>query len=501
MFFIGITLLFLGLASPLGKWIGWMPKIQFLPAVLALNVGVIVGLIILTFVFGRIYCSVVCPLGLWQDIVSWTSGKRKGKKMRFSFSPEKKWLRYTVWTLYVIAIIAGVQVVVALIAPYSTYGRFVSNLTGIKGWPAFVAAILVMIIVTVLAWIGGRTWCNAICPVGTTLSFFSRFALFRPVIDRGKCKSCKVCERKCKSQCINIKEHKIDYSRCVDCFDCLDNCRFDAMHYRFAYAGGQTGGQAKKATEQKAAESHPKAKTDSKNSSAPERQATDTSRRAFLASTAMIASALTVGAQQKKASEALSAAADTTDDKKRDGGLADIIPKQEPERSCPLTPFGSRSVKDFYSRCTACQLCVANCPNHVLKPSSDLEHFMQPHMSYVSGYCRPECTECSQVCPAGAINPITPEEKTSWHIGTATVDYDRCVVNRDGVKCGNCTRHCPVGAIIMVKKDPDDKDSLRIPTVNEARCIGCGACEYLCPSRPISAIHVNGREVHPNDED
>ena len=94
---------------------------------------------------------------------------------------------------------------------------------------------------------------------------------------------------------------------------------------------------------------------------------------------------------------------------------------------------------------------------------------------------------------------ITPEEKTAIHIGTAAVDYDLCVVNRDNVSCGNCARHCPVGAIRMVKKNPDDKDSLRIPTVIEDRCIGCGACENLCPSRPFSAIHVDGLQIHKKD--
>ncbi|MEE3407422.1 MAG: 4Fe-4S dicluster domain-containing protein, partial [Candidatus Cryptobacteroides sp.] len=123
---------------------------------------------------------------------------------------------------------------------------------------------------------------------------------------------------------------------------------------------------------------------------------------------------------------------------------------------------------------------------------------MQPEMGYEKGYCRPECTKSSQVCPAGAILPLTPEEKTAVHIGTATVDRSLCVVERNGVSCGNCARHCPVGAIRMVRLDPEDPDSLRIPAVDESRCIGCGACENLCPSRPYSAIHVNGLQVHIN---
>ncbi|MDE6418810.1 MAG: 4Fe-4S binding protein, partial [Duncaniella sp.] len=56
--------------------------------------------------------------------------------------------------------------------------------------------------------------------------------------------------------------------------------------------------------------------------------------------------------------------------------------------------------------------------------------------------------------------------------------------------------HCPVGAIKMVRSDRDNPDSLRIPIVNTERCIGCGACENLCPSRPFSAIYVEGHEVH-----
>ena len=124
---------------------------------------------------------------------------------------------------------------------------------------------------------------------------------------------------------------------------------------------------------------------------------------------------------------------------------------------------------------------------------------MQPEMSYENGYCRPECVKCSQVCPAGAIKPITRAEKTQFHIGTATINRDLCVVETDGVSCGNCARHCPVGAIMMVRKNPQDRRSPMIPTVDEAKCIGCGACENLCPARPFSAIHVNGLQVHIKD--
>ena len=120
-------------------------------------------------------------------------------------------------------------------------------------------------------------------------------------------------------------------------------------------------------------------------------------------------------------------------------------------------------------------------------------------MGYEKGYCRPECVRCSEVCPAGAIVKITPEEKTSIHIGRAKVNRDLCIVEDKGVHCGNCARHCPSGAIKMVPRDPEDPDSIKIPAVDESLCTGCGACEFLCPVRPISAIHVEGYSIHHKD--
>ena len=495
IFWLGITLLLLDFTGALHGWLGWMAKIQFLPAVMAVNVAVIVGLVLLTLVFGRVYCSVICPLGVFQDGVAHLNVARKRRKKDrkpYSYSPEVKWLRYGVWALFVIALIVGVQALVALLAPYSAWGRIVQNLfqpvylwvnnlfatlaeragsytfyskeVWLRSLPTLLVAVVTLVAVVILAWRNGRTYCNTICPVGTTLSFFSRFAMFRPVIDAEKCKNCKVCEHNCKAACINIAEHKIDYSRCVDCFNCLEDCKFGALKYRYAW-----GSSSKKA--QNADEPAPKPAS-STNTAKME----DEGRRAFVTG-----AVLAVGTAALKAQE-----------KKVDGGFATILDKEVPERDIPLTPPGSKSVKDFYRRCTACQLCVAECPNNVLRPSTDLKHFMQPEMSYERGYCRPECTRCSELCPTGAIRKITKEEKTQYHVGTARVNAELCVVEK-GVECGNCARHCPAGAIMLVK---DDATGYRRPVVNEEKCIGCGACENLCPARPISAITVNGRHNH-----
>ena len=536
--FVAVTLLFLDFTGTLHLWFGWLAKIQFLPAVLALNFVVIAILLVLTLLFGRIYCSVICPLGIFQDCVSNLSSRRKGKKARFSYSKEIKWLRYGVLVLFVIALVAGLNALVALLAPYSAYGRMVQSLLApvwqwgnnllawiaerqdsyafvtkdvwLKSLPTLIVAAVTFVVVVVLAWRNGRTYCNTICPVGTTLSFFSRFAMFRPVIDKSKCKSCHACERKCKAACIDVDNHKIDYSRCVDCFDCIDSCRLGALKYRFAWGRGVGSGSTGAKTPQNAPVGSKMTSDESKNgqnrSSAaptpvaepvvrqgsPTAEVTDKGRRAFLVGGAAVIGGSLLSSIPMRAEE------EEIKDKKRDGGFAEVLPKKAPNRKTPITPFGSESVEKFYKHCTACQLCVTVCPNNVLRPSSRLEHLMQPEMSFEKGYCRPECVKCSEVCPAGAILKITPEEKTEWKVGTAGVDYDLCVVNRDGVSCGNCARHCPVGAIRMVRKNPNDEKSPRIPSVNEEKCIGCGACENLCPSRPISAITVNGYSVHHN---
>ena len=507
--FILCTLLFLDFSGVMTNWFGWLAKIQFLPAALALNLVVVAALLILTILMGRVYCSVICPMGIFQDVVAWAhKGRRKKTRKWYSWSPEKKVLRYGVFVIFLIALIAGVNAFVALLAPYSSYGRIVQNLfqpvwiwgnnafafiaekfdsyafahkeVWLRSLPTFIIASATFVIIMILAWRNGRTYCNTICPVGTFLSFFSRFSIFRPVIDTSKCKTCHLCERNCKAACIDLKDHKVDYSRCVDCFDCIDTCKFGAMQYKpFWKATEQTSKADEAAHKEVKSES-----TESRKSSATSDSGTSgNGRRAFIGASALALGSLTLKAQEKKV----------------DGGLATVIGKKKPERTTPVVPFGAESVKSFYNHCTACQLCVSQCPNNILRPSTSLEHLMQPEISYEKGWCRVECTKCSEVCPAGAILPVTKEEKTAIHIGTATVDRDLCVVNRDGVSCGNCARHCPAGAIMLVKKDPSDKNSLRIPAVNEDKCIGCGACEYICPSRPFSAIKVNGLSIHRKD--
>lgn len=455
LFFAGITLLFVGIGH---QWWGWMAKLQFLPSCMALNFAAMAFVLLLTLVFGRIYCSVICPMGVFQDLVIRVHKllSPKGRKPKRHFVKEPRIVRYGVLALVIVTALTFSQLLLTVLAPYSAYGRMIRSIVGLSRGESLAPALLItaaatLVVICVCAWIWGRGWCNTVCPVGSVLGLVSRFSLFKVSIDQSQCVSCRKCEKGCKSSCIDIDTHTIDHSRCVDCFDCLDSCPKGGIKFRFSLPR--------------------KAKT------GPVTESVDKGRRAFMATTALVGSSLALGAQNKRL----------------DGGLADVIDKTSPERSERLVPFGAESVKDFYDRCTACQLCVSNCPNGVLRPSTDIGHFLQPQMGYEKGWCRPECTTCSQVCPAGAIRPLKAEEKLTHKIGTAKVNLSLCLAAKDEASCGNCSRHCPVGAVRMVKTDGYHRS---IPVVAEAQCIGCGACEYLCPARPISAITVDGISVH-----
>lgn len=429
---LGITALLLDATGMLRHWLWWMPKVQLLPAILAGNFLWVIAVLVGTAVVGRCYCAAVCPMGVFQDIFIWLHKLLFGKKRPYRYRKPQNWLRYTVLVAFVVLMVLGLNGIAVLIAPYSAYARMVTNIhgTGMVHW----IAIATLCCLGVMSFCWGRLWCNTLCPVGSLLSLVSRYRLIGIRIDADKCAGCRKCEQGCRAMCIDIDSKTVDHSRCVDCMNCLNECKVGAISF----------GRTRKAKNGKPV---------------------DDSRRKFVATSVAVGAAMAVQAQEQK----------------MDGGLAAIMDKSVPERKTPLKPFGARSLKNFSQRCTACQLCVSQCPEKVLRPSTKLATLMQPEMNYTDGYCRMACTRCSEVCPAGAILPIGKEEKTAISIGVAVVLKENCI------SCGTCARHCPSAAISMVDG---------YPAVNEARCLGCGACEYYCPARPMTAIYVEGREIH-----
>ncbi len=502
--FAAVSLLLLGAGWHLNLYLSWAAQIQFLPALLALNFGILAALIVLTLLFGRLYCSVICPLGVMQDIFGWLG--KKQKKNRYRYSPEKRWLRYSVLAVFVVCLFIGFAPVTTLLAPYSAYGRIVNALfrplydllgNALAAWDAqqnwyvfsevelwmrsvttFVVALLTLGILAVLAWRNGRTYCNTVCPVGTILSLFARFSVLRVQLDKSKCKNCSLCEKNCKAAAIDYKAGTVDYSRCVACGDCLDKCKHGALEYKTATLTDRCADRVQ--TAPLIDRSADRVQTATLTDRCADRQEkVDTGRRAMLTGAAV----------------AIGTAAMAQAKVKVDGGLAAIEDKQAPVRNTPILPPGALSARHMQKHCTACQLCVSACKNNVLRPSADLLRLMQPEMSYERGYCRPECTDCSQVCPTDAIRPITREEKTSIHIGHAVWIAENCVPVSNGDPCGACARHCPALAIQMVPYTTAGGRTVQVPAIDKERCIGCGKCENLCPSRPLSAIYVEGNEV------
>jgi len=256
-FITAITLLFLDYTGTLHKYLGWCAKVQFVPTILAVNLSALVGLGVLTLGLGRVYCSAICPLGIFQDIVSRVAGI--GKKGRFSYRPSKSTL-VIVWYLLAALFFWGVSVIPALLEPYSAYGRMASQILGplykygnnilahfseraenysfytvdvwMTGVGAFIAAILTLAVVGAFAWKSGRGYCNTVCPAGAILGLLAKFSLMKPRISKEKCTTCGLCAKNCKASCIDPANKEIDYLRCVSCFNCLDRCPKGGIEYR-----------------------------------------------------------------------------------------------------------------------------------------------------------------------------------------------------------------------------------------------------------------------------
>lgn len=471
--FTALCLLFVDVSGRLAPSLAFMAKAQFVPAMLAGSVGAVVGVLLLTLVFGRLYCSVLCPLGVMQDVI----GARAGR-YRYRYSSPHTLLRLAVFFVFAASLLAGVPLVFSLLEPYSAFGRIAADLlapvwaTGNnalawaseragnydvapamlwqKGLAALAAAVATLALIGVLAWRKGRLWCTAVCPVGTFLGFFSRFAVLRPRIEESACKNCGLCEKACKSGCIDATAGTVDTSRCVVCFDCVDVCRHGAMSYGLRKAGG-----GEKSVVGDAAQSV---------GSKP-----NTVRRGMLA--ALVGAAVPGVAFGRSSSP-----------------IAALTRKFEPERAVVVVPPGAQSVQQLSARCTGCQLCVSACPNQVLRGTDHGSGMLQPTMAFERGYCRVNCVTCAEVCPAGAIRPITPAQKSSMQIGRAVINLGRCITVTDKVTCTACAKICPPRVINLVGPE----DAPKKPVVDAERCTGCGACEYVCPARPFAAIHVEG---------
>lgn len=451
-------------------------KIQFTPALISMMTGTFAAfafLIVITLLFGRVYCSFICPLGIFQDIISRVSNiarkkANKGKLPLNKYSKPHNILRYSILAITIVCLAVGFTYPFALLDPYSNYGRiavqiFASVETGITnilsgvfpsmfytqsyvavGMWSLVYSIFFLLVIMVFSAAKGRLYCNTICPVGSFLGLLSGASLFKPSIDKDMCVKCGLCAGKCKSNCINLETKEIDSTRCVACYDCMVSCK--------------RGGVKLEATWFR------------KNSSQKSDITPDKGRRNAI-----------------RAMSGLAAAVATRK----------LVPvKQSADKeNTPILPPGAGNVESFKNACTACHACIAACPNSIIRPATfeyGIDGIMLPTIKYDKKYCSYGCNKCTDVCPNDAIAPLTLEQKRKTQIGMAVYDAGKCVVVSDGIHCGACAGNCPVGAILMVENPVVTGQFL--PKVDPSKCIGCGACEYACPGMP-KAIVVKGKSV------
>jgi ferredoxin len=301
------------------------------------------------------------------------------------------------------------------------------NFTAVAG------AFCMFVIVVFLSYKHGRIFCNLLCPAGAFLGLLSRFSIYKLKIDNDSCIECGLCERLCKAGCINSKTKEIDFAACIGCFNCIDGCSEKSIHYKRRFG---------------------------KKNDAP--KAIDSGRRQVLKSSVLPALGMFLPVAHSESSEG-----------KAESGYRE-------NRKHPISPPGSQSVERFTSLCTACHLCISNCPTQVLYPSFleyGISGVFQPRMNYDISYCNYDCAYCSAVCPSGAILPLGSSKK-EVQIGQVQFVREDCIVVKNGTDCGACSEHCPTQA------------------VNIEICVGCGACEYVCPAEPDKAIYVKSNMIH-----
>jgi ferredoxin len=501
-FFMGTALIFLDIWDTGVRLLAdKLLVLQFVPSLLkfmnhaALGAAGFMVVLGLTLIFGRIYCSAICPLGIFQDVISRVFSKKRapaGKKTKspaFKYSPPRNILRYGIFLATLLFFAAGTALMLNLLDPFSSFGRmmthlfhpvviFLNNLSVSLAetlgnhalfrvrLPAAAPLSLGIALASVMliGWMSvrhGRLYCNTLCPVGTLLGLVSKFSIVRVGIHSGACRSCGACRRVCKAGCIDVKTKQVDVSRCVTCFNCLSACPDQAMVYRSRFR---------------------------KNLPRPSHKKTAQNRRNFMLTLAAGSLGIAAGGVNATPNSPPIQARPTT--------IAE-------NKTCPLSPPGSRGIKRYTSICTACHLCVSACPSGLLTPSVSafgLSNMMQPRMNFNRGHCNFDCTVCSNICPSGAILPLTIAQKQQTQVGVAKFIKENCVVYTDNTNCGACSEHCPTKAVTMVPYINAAGRNLVIPKMNEAICVGCGGCEHACPTRPYKAIYVDGNLMHRTAE-
>jgi polyferredoxin len=461
-----------------------------------------VGLLALTLVFGRVFCGWICPFGTIHHFFGWLLPSKHGRgAARVEANKTHTYQRAKYYLLYAflvagvagsaigglfdpiciavrsigLGVMPGLQYLShrALGAAQDVHSRGVQSAADhtqdylaqtvwqSKQFYFHQTWFIVFLFVAVLfanRFIP-RFWCRVLCPLGAFLGVFSRFALFGMTKDHAKCTDCNLCLVHCQGADSPQGGVKWRQDECHMCMNCENACPEDVIKFTFL----------------------------------PNRRSTvlvpDTQRRTALA--AMGAGALFLPAAR---------VADALD--------VNYHPKV-------IRPPGAVEERAFLERCIRCAECMKVCPNNALHPAffeAGIEGLWTPILIARIGYCEFSCVLCGQVCPTGAIQKITEKEKMGQgqapiKIGTAFYDHGRCLPWSMQTPCIVCEEFCPTSpkAIWVEEVDATVRDSkpgpdgappayktvhLQRPHVDPSLCVGCGACEKVCPVQDQPAVYV-----------
>lgn len=413
-------------------------RIEFAPALLRCvasftfgALATLLALLLATWLFGRFYCAALCPLGIWQDLAGWLS-RRRGR-------PERNHprIRYFILGFSLSALIGWVLPFMAL-DPYSNAGRIVAG-----GF--MIGALTPLVLITALAIWKKRIYCTTLCPVGTLLGLTAARGLFRLQFT-DKCVKCGACVKVCPAGCIDPAAGTLDNERCVRCLNCLSVCRLGGVEF----------------TVRRRRIEAPAVAVEPEERPAPP----DPARREFLINCTAVFGGAMLGTVFTRAA-----------------AIPMLVGKMTQESGTGLIlPPGAGDEARFTMKCTACQLCTANCPAGIIVPAPG--GYGPVHLDLSRGACRYDCDRCSAVCPTGALVPLGLEKKRRTRIARAKFDAEHCIVCQELKKCGKCAAACPTGAIRL-------RGKLGVPQLNADKCIGCGACQAACPAEPQKAMTVH----------
>lgn len=313
---------------------------------------------------------------------------------------------------------------------------------------------LIFISILALNRIRPRFWCRFICPFGALLAVGSTTSRIQRKLG-DSCNECNICHATCQGAPAKEGAKNWNPQECFLCFNCQKVCPEKAISFH-----------VKK----------------SQKEISPSLSTLLPSRRAFLASTAASLAVVPVihAAPHKKLSN----------------------PKL-------IRPPGSLPENDFINRCVRCGECMKVCPANGLQPTlleAGLEGIWSPMFNMRLGYCEYTCTLCGQVCPTGAIQKLTEQQKKDVKIGLAFIDVSRCLPYAFSISCIVCEEHCPTPdkAIVFEEKEIITHDglakTLKFPRVDPLRCIGCGICENKCPVMDKRAIYITSVNETRNED-